>query len=143
VAIKKPKQTRTASRWNRFISTAKYLMTDQGVRVNDDQSSLEAAERGPSLLEDFLLREKITHFDSEWIAFYTEDGIFDFVGNNIPVFFIQDAGKFPHLIHAVKPEPHREMPQAASAHDTFWDFDVTGTSHRNWASEVRAQSVPA
>ena len=54
--------------------------------------------------------------------FYTEEGVFDLVGNNIPVFFIQDAIKFPDIVHAVKPEPHNEMPQAASAHDTFWDF---------------------
>jgi catalase len=163
------------------------LTTDQGVRVNDDQNSLKAGARGPSLLEDFILREKITHFDHERIPervvhargaaahgyfqvyrslsrytraaflqdparktpvfvrfstvagsrgstdlardvrgfavkFYTEEGNFDLVGNNIPVFFIQDAVKFPDLIHAVKPEPHNEIPQAASAHDTFWDF---------------------
>jgi catalase len=164
-----------------------YLTTNQGLRVNDDQNSLKAGPRGPSLLEDFILREKITHFDHERIPervvhargaaahgyfqvyesmaphtrakflqdpsaktpvfvrfstvvgsrgssdlardvrgfavkFYTEDGNFDLVGNNIPVFFIQDAVKFPDLIHAVKPEPHHEIPQAASAHDTFWDF---------------------
>ena len=56
------------------------------------------------------------------VKFYTEEGNFDLVGNNMPVFFIQDAIKFPDLIHAVKPEPHNEIPQAASAHDTFWDF---------------------
>ncbi len=165
----------------------RFLTTDQGLRINDDQNSLKAGERGPSLLEDFILREKITHFDHERIPervvhargaaahgyfqvykslapltkakflqdpsiktpvfvrfstvagsrgssdlardvrgfavkFYTEDGNFDLVGNNIPVFFIQDAVKFPDLIHAVKPEPHNEIPQAASAHDTFWDF---------------------
>jgi catalase len=163
------------------------LTTNQGTRINDDQSSLKAGARGPSLLEDFILREKITHFDHERIPervvhargaaahghfrvyeplapltrakflqepatrtpvfvrfstvagsrgssdmardvrgfavkFYTEEGNFDLVGNNIPVFFIQDAVKFPDLVHAVKPEPHHEMPQAASAHDTFWDF---------------------
>ncbi|MEK6373252.1 MAG: catalase [Acidobacteriota bacterium] len=163
------------------------LTTNQGARVNDNQNSLKGGERGPSLLEDFHLREKITHFDHERIPerivhargsgahgyfqaypnasrytkagflqdpnvrtpvfvrfstvvgsrgstdlardvrgfavkFYTEQGIFDLVGNNIPVFFIQDAIKFPDLIHAVKPEPDNEMPQAASAHDTFWDF---------------------
>ena len=163
------------------------LTTDQGLRINDDQNSLKAGARGPSLLEDFILREKITHFDHERIPervvhargaaahgyfqvyrslsrytraaflqdpdkktpvfvrfstvagsrgstdlardvrgfavkFYTEEGNFDLVGNNIPVFFIQDAVKFPDLIHAVKPEPHNEIPQAASAHDTFWDF---------------------
>ena len=102
--------------------------------INDNQNSLKAGERGSTLLEDFILREKITHFDHERIPerivhargfavkFYTQPGVFDLVGNNIPVFFIQDAMKFPDLIHAVKPEPHNEMPQAASAHDTFWDF---------------------
>ncbi|MDP9191035.1 MAG: catalase [Acidobacteriota bacterium] len=165
----------------------KVLTTNQGVRVNDNQNTLKAGERGPSLLEDFHFREKITHFDHERIPerivhargsaahgyfqpyenlsrytkagflqdpslrtpvfvrfstvvgsrgssdlardvrgfavkFYTEEGIFDLVGNNIPVFFIQDAIKFPDLVHAVKPEPDNEMPQAASAHDTFWDF---------------------
>ena len=168
-------------------STDQILTTNQGLRINDDQNSLKAGERGPSLLEDFHLREKITHFDHERIpervvhargsaahgffqvyesmapytkaAFlhdpsvrtpvfvrfstvvgsrgstdlardargfavklYTQEGNFDLVGNNIPVFFIQDAVKFPDLVHAVKPEPHHEMPQAASAHDTFWDF---------------------
>ena len=167
--------------------TGEFLTTNQGLKVNDDQNSLKAGERGPSLLEDFILREKITHFDHERIPervvhargsgahgvfkltedlseftkagfltdleretpvfvrfstvagsrgssdlardvrgfavkFYTEEGIYDFVGNNIPVFFIQDAIKFPDLIHAVKPEPHNEIPQAASAHDMFWDF---------------------
>src|SRR5258707_3143667 len=161
--------------------------TDQGLRVNDDQNSLKAGPRGPSLLEDFILREKITHFDHERIPervvhargaaahgyfqversmsrytraaflqdpskrtpvfvrfstvagsrgstdlardvrgfavkFYTEEGTYDQVGNTMPVFFIQDAIKFPDLVHAVKPEPHNEIPQADSAHDTFWDF---------------------
>ncbi|NBB23028.1 catalase [Runella sp. CRIBMP] len=164
-----------------------FLTTNQGVKINDNQNSLKAGARGPSLLEDFILREKITHFDHERIPervvhargegahgyfqvyesmekytkaaflqdseiktpvfvrfstvagsrgstdlardvrgfavkFYTEEGIYDLVGNNMPVFFIQDAIKFPDLVHAVKPEPHHEMPQAASAHDTFWDF---------------------
>lgn len=164
-----------------------FLTTNQGVRVSDNQNSLKAGDRGPSLLEDFILREKITHFDHERIPervvhargtgahgyfqvyesmaeytkadflqdpsvktpvfvrfstvagsrgstdlardvrgfavkFYTREGNFDLVGNNMPVFFIQDAMKFPDLIHAVKPEPHNEIPQAASAHDTFWDF---------------------
>lgn len=163
------------------------LTTNQGVPVGDNQSSLKAGLRGPALLEDFILREKITHFDHERIPerivhargsaahgffeaysalteftraapfqaankitpvfvrfstvagergstdtardirgfavkFYTDEGNWDLVGNNIPVFFIQDAMKFPDLIHAVKPEPHDGMPQAASAHDTFWDF---------------------
>jgi catalase len=164
-----------------------FLTTNQGVRINDNQNSLKAGDRGPSLLEDFIMREKITHFDHEriperivhargsgahgvfrvyepmakWtkagflndpsretpvfvrfstvagsrgstdlardvrgfaVKFYTSEGIFDLVGNNMPVFFIQDAMKFPDLVHAVKPEPHNEIPQAASAHDTFWDF---------------------
>jgi catalase len=167
--------------------SGEYLTTNQGLRINDDQNSLKGGSRGPSLLEDFILREKITHFDHERIPervvhargaaahgyfqvykslapytkakflqdpsvktpvfvrfstvvgsrgstdlardvrgfavkFYTEEGNYDLVGNNIPVFFIQDAVKFPDLIHAVKPEPQHEMPQAASAHDTFWDF---------------------
>ena len=168
-------------------ATDQILTTNQGTPVNDDQNSLKSGERGGTLLEDFILREKITHFDHERIPerivhargsaahgvfrvyesmaalskanflqdpsnttpvfvrfstvagsrgstdlardvrgfavkFYTDEGIFDLVGNNIPVFFIQDAMKFPDLVHAVKPEPHHEMPQAASAHDTFWDF---------------------
>jgi catalase len=163
------------------------LTTNQGVAVADNQSSLKAGLRGPALLEDFILREKITHFDHERIPerivhargsaahgyfecyqpltkltrasvfaeankrtpvfvrfstvagergsadtvrdvrgfavkFYTDEGNWDLVGNNIPIFFIQDAMKFPDLIHSVKPEPHHGMPQAASAHDTFWDF---------------------
>lgn len=167
--------------------TGEFLTTNHGVRINDNQNSLKAGERGATLLEDFILREKITHFDHERIPerivhargsaahgffqlyesqsqitkakflnntavqtpvfvrfstvagsrgstdlardvrgfsvkFYTEDGNYDLVGNNIPVFFIQDAIKFPDLIHAVKPEPHNEIPQAGSAHDTFWDF---------------------
>ncbi len=164
-----------------------FLTTNQGLKINDNQNSLKAGDRGASLLEDFILREKITHFDHERIPerivhargsaahgefelyedmsqytkagfltdtsrktpvfvrfstvagsrgssdlardvrgfsvkFYTQEGNYDLVGNNMPVFFIQDAMKFPDLIHAVKPEPHHEMPQAASAHDTFWDF---------------------
>ncbi|MFW0717114.1 catalase HPII [Pedobacter sp. N23S346] len=168
-------------------STGQRLTTNHGVKINDDQNSLKAGDRGATLLEDFILREKITHFDHERIPervvhargsgahgvfkvyedmsdltraaflcdpgaetpvfvrfstvagsrgstdlardvrgfavkFYTQEGNFDLVGNNMPVFFIQDAIKFPDLIHAVKPEPDNEMPQAASAHDTFWDF---------------------
>ncbi|WP_426278683.1 catalase [Chryseobacterium sp. S-02] len=163
------------------------LTTNQGVKINNNQDSLKAGGRGPTLLEDFILREKITHFDHERIPervvhargsgahgvfklnkslaeytkakflteegketpvfvrfstvagsrgstdlardvrgfaikFYTEEGNYDLVGNNMPVFFIQDAIKFPDLVHAVKPEPDNEIPQAASAHDTFWDF---------------------
>lgn len=172
---------------NKSDNTNKFLTTNQGVKINDDNNSLKIGDRGPTLLEDFILREKITHFDHERIPervvhargsgahgffevtnpipqftkagflqkvgqrtpvftrfstvagfrgstdlardvrgfavkFYTEEGIYDLVGNNMPVFFIQDATKFPDLVHAVKPEPHHEMPQAASAHDTFWDF---------------------
>ncbi|HLO93661.1 MAG TPA: catalase, partial [Burkholderiaceae bacterium] len=171
----------------RADATGQVLSTNQGVRVADNQNSLKAGLRGPSLLEDFILREKLTHFDHERIPervvhargsgahgyfecydplleltqaapfaaagkrtpvfvrfstvagergsadtvrdvrgfavkFYTEDGNWDLVGNNMPVFFIQDAMKFPDLVHALKPEPHHAMPQASSAHDTFWDF---------------------
>ena len=163
------------------------LTTNQGVPVNDNQNSLKAGPRGATLMEDFIFREKMTHFDHERIPervvhargtaahgyfqvyesmakytkarflqdpsvktpvfvrfstvvgsrgstdvprdargfavkFYTEEGNYDLVGNNIPVFFIQDAIKFPDLVHSVKPEPHNEIPQASAAHDTFWDF---------------------
>nr|WP_285865969.1 catalase [Lederbergia lenta] len=166
----------------------KDLTTNQGLKVSEDGLSLTAGERGPTLLEDFHFREKMTHFDHERIPervvhargfgahgefqvyndsmkpftkakflqdpsiktsvfvrfstvvgfrgsmdtprdvrgfatkFYTEEGNFDLVANNMPVFFIQDGIKFPDVIHAIKPEPHNEMPQAASAHDTFWDW---------------------
>ncbi|WP_246096924.1 catalase [Psychrobacillus soli] len=171
----------------RVNNDGKKMTTNQGLKVSNDEESLKAGVRGPTLMEDFHFREKITHFDHERIPervvhargyaahgefelyesmteytragflqkagtktpvftrfsnvvgssgssdtvrdvrgfavkFYTEEGNYDLVGNNIPVFFIQDALKFPDLIHAVKPEPHNEMPQAASAHDTFWDF---------------------
>ena len=171
----------------RVDSTDRALTTNQGVPIADNQNSLKAGLRGPTLLEDFILREKITHFDHERIPerivhargsaahgffectraiqkftraslfsevgkqtpvfvrfstvlgergstdtardvrgfavkFYTDEGNWDLVGNNIPVFFIQDAMKFPDLVHAAKPEPHFGMPQAGSAHDTFWDF---------------------
>jgi catalase len=171
----------------RVDSGGQMLTTNQGVPIADNQNSLKFGLRGPALLEDFILREKITHFDHERIPerivhargsgahgyfecyqplpqytkaapfkeagkitpvfvrfstvqgergskdtardvrgfavkFYTDEGNWDLVGNNIPVFFIQDAMKFPDLVHAVKPEPHHAMPQAASAHDTFWDF---------------------
>ena len=164
-----------------------YLTTNHGARISDNQNSLRLGKRGPTLLEDFVLREKIFHFDHERIPerivhargsgahgyfectraipdltratvfatkgkktpvfvrfstvagskgskdtprdvrgfavkFYSDEGNWDLVGNNIPVFFIQDAIKFPDLIHAVKPEADRGFPQAASAHDTFWDF---------------------
>lgn len=163
------------------------LTTNQGIAISDNQNSLRANPHGPTLLEDFILREKITHFDHERIPerivhargtgvhgffeltsslkqyttakiltevgektplftristvaggagsvdtprdvrgfavkFYTKEGNWDLVGNNVPVFFIQDAIKFPDLIHAVKMEPDRGFPQAASAHDTFWDY---------------------
>lgn len=163
------------------------LTTQQGVVISDNQNSLKAGACGPTLLEDFVLREKINHFDHERIPervvhargsaahgyfeltesleefttakiltevgkqtpvftrfstvagnkgskdtprdvrgfavkIYTEEGNWDIVGNNMPIFFIQDAMKFPDLVHAVKPEPDRGFPQAASAHDTFWDF---------------------
>ncbi len=163
------------------------LTTNHGMPIGDNQNSLKAGRRGPALLEDLVLREKINHFDHERIPervvhargsgahgtfeltkslakysrakiltevgektevfvrfstvaggagsvdtprdvrgfavkFYTKDGNWDLVGNNIPVFFIQDAIKFPDLIHSVKMEADRGYPQAASAHDTFWDF---------------------
>nr|WP_255551623.1 catalase [Sporosarcina sp. E16_8] len=163
------------------------MTTNQALKVSNDEESLKAGIRGPTLMEDFHFREKITHFDHERIPervvhargyaahgvfelyesmkeftkakflqepgtktpvftrfsnvvgskgsadtvrdvrgfavkFYTEEGNYDLVGNNIPVFFIQDGIKFPDLVHAIQPEPHNEMPQAASAHDTFWDF---------------------
>jgi catalase len=165
-----------------------YLTTQQGVRVDHTDDALTAGERGPTLLDDFHAREKVTHFDHERIPervvhargsgaygyfepyddsladytvakflttpgkqtpvfvrfstvagfrgsadtvrdvrgfaakFYTEQGNYDLVGNNFPVFFIQDGIKFPDFVHAVKPEPHNEIPQAQSAHDTLWDF---------------------
>lgn len=172
---------------NKSDANNQFLTTNQGVKINDDNNSLIQGQRGPTLLEDFIFREKMTHFDHERIPerivhargsgahgyfevtnpipqftkanflqtkgkrtpafarfstvqgsrgstdlardvrgfavkFYTQEGIYDLVSNNIPVFFIQDANKFPDLVHAVKPEPHNEIPQAASAHDTFWDF---------------------
>jgi catalase len=182
-----------------------FMTSNQGVGIRDDQNTLKAGSRGPSLLEDHLMREKITHFDHERIPervvhargsgahgifqvyagadkyckadflkpgtqtpvfvrfstvagfrgssdvardvrgfatkFYTQQGIFDLVGNNMPVFFIQDGIKFPDLIHAVKPEPHNEIPQAQSAHDTFWDFVSLSTEATHmvmWAMSDRA-----
>jgi catalase len=177
-----------------------FLTTAQGLRLPDTDHSLKAGERGPTLLEDFHLREKITHFDHERIPervvhargaaahgvfesygtaasvtkagflakkgektevftrfstvlgsrgsadtvrdtrgfavkFYTDEGTFDLVGNNMPVFFIQDGIKFPDIIHAAKPHPDREIPQAQSAHDTFWDFvslHTEATHHVFW-----------
>ncbi|APX96231.1 catalase [Natronorubrum daqingense] len=171
------------------------LTTDHGVKVSDTDNSLKASERGPTLMEDFHFREKMTQFDHESIPervvhargtgahgyfqpyedpdlgeyddiadvtkakvltnpdqktpvfvrfstvvgsrgssdtvrdvrgfatkFYTEDGNWDLVGNNMPPFFIQDAMEFPDLVHAIKPEPDNAIPQASAAHDTFWDF---------------------
>jgi catalase len=187
-------------------SDAAHLTTNQGIRVSDNQNSLKAGARGPTLLEDFVLREKIFHFDHERIPerivhargsgahgyfeltesladitkadlfqrvgektplfarfstvaggagsvdtprdvrgfavkFYTQEGNWDLVGNNIPVFFIQDAIKFPDLIHSVKMEADKAYPQAGSAHDTFWDFAslMPETSHMlMWAMSDRA-----
>jgi catalase len=183
-----------------------FITTNHGVRYADDHNSLKAGDRGPTLLEDFIFREKMTHFDHERIPerivhargvaahgvfklhkdmsrytkagfltdtsretpvfvrfstvagsrgstdlardvrgfavkFYTEEGNFDLVGNNMPVFFIQDAQKFPDFVHAVKPEPDNEIPQAASAHDTFWDFVSLNTESTHmvlWAMSDRA-----
>ncbi|MFD1359468.1 catalase [Fictibacillus halophilus] len=190
----------------RVDDEGKKLTTNQGVKVSEDEFSLKAGERGPTLMEDFHFREKMTHFDHERIPerivhargfaahgefelyeslkeftkadflqdtskktptfvrfstvagsrgsaetvrdargfatkFYTEEGNYDLVGNNIPVFFIQDAIKFPDLVHALKPEPHNEMPQAASAHDTFWDFVANNQESAHmvmWAMSDRA-----
>lgn len=186
---KSPTETRIGSGGETHQTTAgaNELTTNHGVPVSDNQNSLKAGERGPSLLEDFVLREKIQHFDHERIPerivhargsaahgyfeltkslsrytrakvltevgektevfvrfstvaggggsvdtprdvrgfavkLYTKEGNWDLVGNNIPVFFIQDAMKFPDLVHAVKMEADRGYPQSASAHDTFWDF---------------------
>lgn len=182
-----------------------YITTNQGVKVEDNQNSLRSGSRGPSLLEDFMLREKIFQFDHERIPerivhargsgahgyfeatedisdlskaavfkkgtktpvfaristvaggagsvdtprdvrgfatkFYTSEGNWDLVGNNIPVFFIQDAIKFPDLIHAVKMEADRGYPQAATAHDTFWDWASLmpeSTHMLMWAMSDRA-----
>ena len=191
---------------HRSDATGQALTTNQGVKIADNQNSLKAGIRGSTLLEDFILREKITHFDHERIPerivhargvgahgyfqayagnekftkagfltnpdiqtpifvristvqgprgsadtvrdirgfaikFYTQEGNYDLVGNNAPVFFIQDGIKFPDFVHAVKPEPHNEMPTGASAHDTFWDFVslVPETAHAvMWAMSDRA-----
>jgi catalase len=184
----------------------KKLTTNQGLKIAEDEHSLKAGERGPTLMEDFHFREKMTHFDHERIPervvhargfgmhgefeayesmaeytkaaflsekgkktpvftristvvgqrgstdiprdvrgfavkFYTEEGNYDLVGNNMPIFFIQDGIKFPDLIHAIKPEPHNEIPQAASAHDTFWDFVANNQETANqvmWLMSPRA-----
>ncbi|MBA2479632.1 MAG: catalase [Planctomycetes bacterium] len=183
------KPTAKESDLDRFRETpdGEFLTTDQGVRVSSTDDSLKAGPRGPTLLEDFHLREKIMRFDHERIPervvhargaaahgtfqvyrslskytraafltdpaaktpvfvrfstvagsrgsadtvrdvrgfavkFYTSEGNFDLVGNNMPVFFIQDGMKFPDLVHAIKPNPRKEIPQASTAHDSFWDF---------------------
>ena len=176
------------------------ITSPNGVRIPDTDHALKAGRRGPILLEDFHLREKISHFDHERIPeravhargagahgvftangsaasitrapvlaekgletpvfvrfstvlgsrgsadtardtrgfatkFYTKEGTWDLVGNNMPVFFIQEAIKFPDLIHAAKPSPNREIPQAQSAHDSFWDFvslHTEATHHTLW-----------
>ena len=183
----RPQTNKSAQLAGDTVDAGDVMTGNQGVKIFDDQNSLKAGLRGPTLMEDFHFREKITHFDHERIPervvhargaaahgvfqvyedlsdltqagvltdparktpvfvrfstvagsrgstdcardvrgfavkFYTQEGVWDLVGNNMPVFFIQDAIKFPDLIHAVKPEPNNEIPQAASAHDTFWDF---------------------
>ncbi|MUV37638.1 Catalase [Lentibacillus sp. JNUCC-1] len=190
----------------RAYDTENHMTTNQGLKVSEDEFSLKAGKRGPTLMEDFHFREKMTHFDHERIPervvhargyaahgefeayesmtpytkadflseagkktpvfvrfstvagskgsgelardvrgfatkFYTEEGNYDLVGNNMPIFFIQDAVKFPDLVHAVKPEPHNEIPQAASAHDTFWDFvanNQEAAHHATWLISDRA-----
>lgn len=184
----------------------KMMTTDHGIPVNDDHNSLKAGRRGPTLIQDFVFKEKMQHFDRERIPervvhargagahgvfklnkslaeytrakiftevgaetpvfvrfstvagfrgstdlardargfavkFYTPEGNYDLVGNNIPVFFIQDAHKFPDLVHAVKPEADNEIPQATAAHDTFWDFislSPESTHMIMWAMSDRA-----
>jgi catalase len=200
-----PVPTRIPTSLEAVAQAGEFLTTAQGVRLADTDHSLKAGERGPTLMEDFHLREKITHFDHERIPervvhargaaahgvfesygnssevtkadflagkgrqtdvfvrfstvlgsrgsadtvrdvrgfavkFYTEQGTFDLVGNNMPVFFIQDGIKFPDLIHAAKPHPDRELPQAQTAHDTFWDFvtlHTEATHHVIWAMSDR------
>lgn len=190
----------------RSDATQQDLTTNHGVKISDNQNSLKSGPRGSTLLEDFILREKITHFDHERIPerivhargvgahgyfeaypgnekftkagfltdptiqtpifvrfstvqgprgsadtvrdirgfaikFYTQEGNYDLVGNNAPVFFIQDGIKFPDFVHAVKPEPHNEVPTGGSAHDTFWDFVslVPESAHAvMWAMSDRA-----
>jgi len=187
-------------------ATNQALTTNQGVKIADNQNSLKAGIRGSTLLEDFIFREKMTHFDHERIPerivhargvgahgyfqayegnerltkagfltdpsiqtpifvrfspvqgprgsadtvrdirgfaikFYTQEGNFDLVGNNVPVFFVQDGIKFPDFVHALKPEPDTEIPTGASAHDTFWDFVslVPESAHAViWAMSDRA-----
>lgn len=171
----------------RVVDKGKYMTTNQGLKVSEDELSLTAGVRGPTIMEDFHFREKMTHFDHERIPervvhargfaghgefelyesmeqytkakiftdtskktptfvrfstvngargsadtardargfatkFYTDEGNYDLVANNIPVFFIQDGIKFPDVVHSFKPEPHNDIPQASTAHDNFWDF---------------------
>ena len=195
----RPREAPPGRRRRHAPSPGQYLTTAQGLRLRDTDHSLKAGSRGPILLQDHHLREKITHFDHERIPervvhargagahgvfrsygtaanitragflakdvetpvfvrfstvlgsrgsadtvrdtrgfstkFYTDEGTYDLVGNNIPVFFIQDGIKFPDIIHAGKPHPDREIPQAQSAHDTFWDFVSLHTeaqAHTMW-----------
>lgn len=188
----------------RVDDTDKALTTNQGLKMSEDEFSLKAGERGPTLIEDFHFREKMTHFDHERIPervvhargfgahgifvangeaepyskagflkkdketpvfvrfstvngfrgsnetvrdargfatkFYTEEGNYDLVANNMPVFFIQDAIKFPDLVHSFKPEPRNEIPQATNAHNTFWDFateNPEAAHHTIWAMSPR------
>lgn len=185
----KPEENKKTDQLNnsKENSDDQHLTTNHGVKVNHTDDSLKAGKRGPTIMEDFHFREKMTHFDHERIPervvhargsaahghfqvykpipelckaglfqnpdvktpvfvrfstvvgfrgsadtvrdvrgfatkFYTEEGNWDLVGNNMPVFFIQDGIKFPDLVHAIKPEPHNQMPQASAAHDNFWDF---------------------
>ncbi|MEV6962071.1 catalase [Streptomyces sp. NPDC051207] len=198
-ATMSPTGQETGADQARMAQGGSYLTTAQGTRLYDTDHSLKAGPRGPVLLQDHHLREKVMHFDHERIPervvhargaaahgvfksygtaetvtkaaflakdaetpvfvrfstvlgsrgssdtvrdtrgfatkFYTTEGVFDLVGNNIPVFFIQDAVKFPDIIHAGKPHPDREIPQAQSAHDTFWDFvtlHTEATHHTLW-----------
>ncbi|MEC5190257.1 MULTISPECIES: catalase [unclassified Arthrobacter] len=200
-----PTGSPTGAPVNSRAQSGAYLTTAQGLRLSDTDHSLKAGRRGPVLLQDHHLREKITHFDHERIPervvhargagahgvfrsygtatyvtragflakdvetpvfvrfstvlgsrgsadtvrdtrgfatkFYTDEGTFDLVGNNIPVFFIQDGIKFPDIVHAAKPHPDREIPQAQSAHDTFWDFVSLHTeaqAHTLWNMSDRA-----
>lgn len=187
-------------------SEGKKMTSNEGITISDDENSLTAGERGPTLIEDFLAREKLAHFDRERIPervvhargygahgefqlyeslsdltmadflqdpnkktplfvrfsqvvgskgcnetnrdvrgfsvkFYTDDGNYDLIAINMPVFFIQDAIKFPDLIHSVKPEPDNEYPQGQTAHNTFWDFMANNkeTAHMSlWIASNRA-----
>lgn len=203
---KQPKKNKKDEQLDQFrVNDSKEsLTTNQGLKMAEDEFSLKAGERGPTLMEDFHFREKITHFDHERIPervvhargfgahgvfesygtaepytkadflkkgketpvfvrfstvngfrgsnetvrdgrgfatkFYTDEGNYDLVANNHPVFFIQDAIKFPDLVHSFKPEPRNEIPQATNAHNTFWDFHVNNTEaahHAIWAMSPR------